>query len=201
MSINSRSVIVLPIVLLAVLAIITAWINYIVQPKAPKLDGSSRHDPDYIVTNFVTKQTDINGDLKYQLAAAEMKHYPDNDETDLISPHFTQYSIGKPYTSAQGLYGKVSGNGEQIQLTKQVKITRQAFAEKGEMTLETEYLDILPDLNIVKTDLPVVIRQAPKTVIYATGMIYDKNIKTITLLHKVRAHYEKPLIQKQSVKK
>lgn len=196
MSINSRSVMVLPITLLVVLAIITAWINYSVQPQAPKLDGSSRHDPDYIVSNFVTKQTDIDGNLNYQLAAAEMKHYPDNDETDLISPNFTQYSIGKPYTRAQGLYGKVSSNGEQIQLTKQVKITRQAFAEKGEMTLETEYLDILPNQNLVKTDLPVIIRQAPKTVIYATGMVYDKKIKTITLLHKVRAHYEKPLMKK-----
>jgi lipopolysaccharide export system protein LptC len=196
MSINSRSVMVLPITLLVVLAIITAWINYSVQPQAPKLDGSSRHDPDYIVSNFVTKQTDIDGNLNYQLAAAEMKHYPDNDETDLISPNFTQYSIGKPYTRAQGLYGKVSSNGEQIQLTKQVKITRQAFAEKGEMTLETEYLDILPNQNLVKTDLPVIIRQAPKTVIYATGMVYDKKIKTITLLHKVRAHFEKPLMKK-----
>jgi lipopolysaccharide export system protein LptC len=196
MSINSRSVMVLPITLLVVLAIITAWINYSVQPQAPKLDGSSRHDPDYIVSNFVTKQTDIDGNLNYQLAAAEMKHYPDNDETDLINPNFTQYSIGKPYTRAQGLYGKVSSNGEQIQLTKQVKITRQAFAEKGEMTLETEYLDILPNQNLVKTDLPVIIRQAPKTVIYATGMVYDKKIKTITLLHKVRAHYEKPLMKK-----
>jgi lipopolysaccharide export system protein LptC len=196
MSINSRSVMVLPITLLVVLAILTAWINYSVQPQAPKLDGSSRHDPDYIVSNFVTKQTDIDGNLNYQLAAAEMKHYPDNDETDLINPNFTQYSIGKPYTRAQGLYGKVSSNGEQIQLTKQVKITRQAFAEKGEMTLETEYLDILPNQNLVKTDLPVIIRQAPKTVIYATGMVYDKKIKTITLLHKVRAHYEKPLMKK-----
>jgi lipopolysaccharide export system protein LptC len=42
----------------------------------------------------------------------------------------------------------------------------------------------------------VIIRQAPKTVIYATGMVYDKKIKTITLLHKVRAHYEKPLMKK-----
>ncbi len=201
MSINTRSAAIFPITLLAVLAMITAWINYSVQSQAPSLDGSSRHDPDYIVSHFVTKQTDVDGNLSYRLAAVEMKHFPDNDQTDLISPHFTQYAIGKPYTSAQGLYGKVSSNGQQIQLTKQVKITRQAFAEKGEMTLETEYLDILPDENIVKTDLPVVIRQAPKTVIYATGMVYDKNIKTMTLLHKVRAHYEKPLMQKKSVKK
>jgi lipopolysaccharide export system protein LptC len=45
----------------------------------------------------------------------------------------------------------------------------------------------------VQTQSPVVIRQAPKTVIYATGMIYEKKNKTLTLLNKVRAHYEKPV--------
>ena len=192
MSINTRSAIIFPIVLLSFLAIITAWINYNVQPPSPKLDGSSRHDPDYIVSNFVTSQTDINGNLRFKLAATEMKHFPDNDSTDLLSPRYTQYTIGKPYTRVEGLQGQVSSNGERIQLTKNVKVTRQAFAEKGEMTVETEYLDILPDQDLVQTDRPVVIKQAPKTVIHATGMIYEKDKKTVTLLHKVRAHYEKP---------
>jgi len=58
--------------------------------------------------------------------------------------------------------------------------------------VETEYLNILPNQDLVRTDSPVVIKQAPKTVIYATGMVYEKNIHTVTLLHRVRAHYEKP---------
>ncbi|HOY71030.1 MAG TPA: LPS export ABC transporter periplasmic protein LptC [Methylotenera sp.] len=201
MSTKVRSAIAFPIALLSVLGILTAWINYTVQPPAPKLDGSSRHDPDYIVSNFVTTQTDINGQLRYQLAAAEMKHFPDNDGTDLIKPRYTQYTVGKPYTRVEGMQGQVSSNGERIQLSKQVKVTRQAFAEKGEMTVETEYLDILPNQDLVKTDHPVVIKQAPKTVIYATGMIYEKNKKTVTLLHKVRAHYEQPNIKNKRAKK
>ena len=201
MSTKVRSAIAFPIALLTVLGILTAWINYTVQPPAPKLDGSSRHDPDYIVSNFVTTQTDVNGQLRYQLAATEMKHFPDNDGTDLIQPRYTQFTVGKPYTRVEGLQGQVSSNGERIQLSKQVKVTRQAFAEKGEMTVETDYLDILPNQDLVKTDHPVVIKQAPKTVIYATGMIYEKDKKTVTLLHKVRAHYEQPIIKNNKAKK
>ncbi|MGB4811151.1 MAG: LPS export ABC transporter periplasmic protein LptC [Methylophilaceae bacterium] len=196
MSFSKRSAIIFPIVLLSFLAIITAWINYNVQPTSPKLDGSSRHDPDYIMSNFVTSQTDVNGNLRFKLAATEMRHFPDNDETDLVSPRYTQYTIGKPYSRVEGLQGLVSNKGERIQLSKQVKLTRQAFAEKGEMTMETEYLDILPDQDLIKTDLPVVIKQAPKTVIYATGMIYEKDKNTVTLLHKVRAHYESPALHR-----
>ena len=192
MSLGKLSVIIYPIVILSVLALLTAWINHMVQPPQPKLDGSSRHDPDYIMSNFVTSQTDANGSLRYKLAAAEMKHFPDDDTTDLQRPRYTQFSVGKPYTQVQALRGYVASDGEQVQLFDNVKITRQALAGKGEMTIETEYLNILPNQDLVRTDSPVVIKQAPKTVIYATGMVYEKDKKTMTLLHRVRAHYEKP---------
>ena len=107
----------------------------------------------------------------------------------------------QPYTRVEGLRGDVSSNGEQVQLYDNVKVTRQAFAEKGEMTVETDYLNILPNQDLVRTDRPVVIRQAPKTVIYATGMIYEKEKHTVTLLHKVKAHYEKPGVKKTNAKK
>ena len=192
MSLGKRSAIIFPIVILSVLALLTAWVNHMVQPPQPKLDGSSRHDPDYIMSNFVTSQTDVNGSLRYKLAAAEMKHFPDDDTTDLLRPRYTQFSVDKPYTQVEALRGYVASDGEQVQLVDNVKITRQAFAGKGEMTIETEYLNILPNQDLVRTDSPVVIKQAPKTVIYATGMVYEKNNKTMTLLHRVRAHYEKP---------
>ena len=192
MSIGKRSAIVFPIVTLSLLALLTAWINHMVQPPQPKLDGSSRHDPDYMMSNFETSQTDANGRLRYKLAAAEMKHFPDDDTTDLQLPRYTQFSLDKPYTQVEALRGYVASNGEQVQLVDNVKITRQAFAGRGEMTIETEYLNILPKQDLVRTDSPVVIKQAPKTVIHATGMVYEKDKRTLTLLHKVRAHYEKP---------
>jgi lipopolysaccharide export system protein LptC len=201
MNIGKRSAIVYPIVLLSMLALLTAWINHMVQPPQPKLDGSSRHDPDYIMSNFVTSQTDINGGLRYKLAAAEMKHFPDDDTTDLQRPHYTQFAVNKPYTQVEALRGYISSNGDQVQLVDNVKITRQAFAGKGEMVIATEYLNILPNQDLVRTDSPVIITETPKTVIHATGMVYEKNNHTVTLLHKVRAHYEKPTSSKPIVKK
>ena len=193
MSLDKRHAIIFPVVILSLLALLTAWINHIVQAPQAKLDGSNRHDPDYLMNNFVTTQTDVNGRLRYKLAAAEMKHFPDDDTTNLVQPHYTQFNVGKPYTQVEALRGYVARDGKQVQLVDKVKITRQAFAGKGEMTVETEYLNILPDEDLVRTEKPVVIRQAPNTVIYATGMVYEKNKKTITLLHRVRAHYEKPV--------
>ena len=200
MHFGTRAAITFPLALLIFLAVLTFWINRAVQPPLPKLDGSSRHDPDYIMNNFVTTQTDIKGDLRYKLAAIEMRHFPDDDTTELQRPRYTQFAVGKPYTQVQGLRGLMSSDGEEVQLFDNVKVTRQAFADKGEMTVETDYLNIRPNEELVTTDRPVVIRQAPKTVIYATGMVYEKKQKTVTLLHRVRAHYERPVIAGDAAK-
>ena len=193
----TRSPLFFPLVLALLLAIITFWINLTVEQQGPKIDGSDRHDPDYIMNKFVNTQTDTTGKLRYVLAAAEMVHYPDDDSTVLQRPRFTQYTADtnttdKPYTQIEGLRGYVSSNGEQVTLVDNVKVTRQAFDGKGEMQISTEKLDILPNQDIAKTDAPVVITQAPKTVIHATGMIFDKKHQTVQLLNRVKVHYEQP---------
>lgn len=187
-----RPTILFPLALLALLAILTLWIERTVQPPAPKLDGSARHDPDYILNNFVTTRTDVNGDLRYKLLAQEMRHYPDNDTTELQRPHFTRYDINKPATLIEGERGLVSSDGENIQFMDNVKVVRQASAGKGEMVLLTQYLNLTPKKEIATTDKPVVITQAPGTVIHGTGMVYDKKQQTLKLLSKVKVHYDRP---------
>jgi lipopolysaccharide export system protein LptC len=188
-----RSTIFFPLVLAILLALITFWINLTVEQQGPKIDGSNRHDPDYTMNNFVNTQTDVAGKLRYVLSAAEMVHYPDDDSTVLQRPRFTQYTTNKPYTQIEGLRGYVSSNGEEIELVDNVKIVRQAFAGKGELQVSTEKLIILPNQDLVKTNSPVLITQAPKTVIHATGMIYDKKNQTVKLLSRVKVHYERPM--------
>lgn len=189
----ARSTIFFPLILAIALAIITFWINLTVEQQGPKIDGSNRHDPDYTMNNFVTTQTDVTGKLRYVLAAAEMVHYPDDDSTVLQRPRFTQYTTDKPYTQIEGLRAYVSSDGEEIELVDNVKVVRQAFEGKGEMQVLTEKLLILPNQDLVKTDSPVVITQAPKTVIRATGMVFDKKKQTLTLNKRVKAHYERPI--------
>ena len=182
----------LPLVLLAILAMLTFWIDYSVQAPTPKLDGSHRHDPDYILNNFVTTRTDENGDLRYRLTAAEMRHYPDDDTTELELPHFTRFEIDKPFTQIEGKQGFVSSDADKIEFVDDVKVVRQAYNGKGEMVVLTDRLDVFPDDERAVTDRPVVITQEPKTVIHATGMIYDKKQQTVELKSRVKAHYVKP---------
>lgn len=181
-----------PLTLLFMMALITFWINQTVQEQGPRIDGSNRHDADYRLHNFVTTQTDVNGKLRYVLAASEMTHFPDDDTTVLQRPKFTQFAVEKPYTQIQGLRGYISSDGETVEFVDNVKVVRQATPEKGEMQLLTEKLTIEPDKDLATTQSPVTITQAPKTKVTAVGMVFDKKNQTMTLLNKVRVHYERP---------
>lgn len=188
----NRTAILFPLVLAGLMALLTFWIYQTVEQQGPKLDGSNRHDPDYIMENFVTTQTDDKGKLRYVLAATKMSHYPDDDSAVLELPKFTQYATNKPYTTIKGLSANVSSDGEEIEMIDDVVVVRQASADKGEMRVLTDQLTIFPNQDLAKTDHPVVIKQAPKTIIHATGMIYDKKKKTLQLFKRVNAYYEKP---------
>jgi lipopolysaccharide export system protein LptC len=198
MNIASKYAILFPIALLGLLALLTFWINESVQAPAPKLDGSDRHDPDYIISNFETTQTDVTGALRHKLAAKEMRHFPDNNSTLLQRPIYTQFAINKPSTKLEGERGEMSDDGKLVELFGRVIMTREAFAEKGQMTLETDYLKLKPNEDFFSTPKPVIIRQAPSTVIHAIGMEYDKKKETTTLLSRVRAHYDKPASKAQN---
>ena len=92
-------------------------------------------------------------------------------------------------------------NGEEVEFKGNVVIVRQAFEGRGEMRLTTDYLKVLPKTEFVSTNSDVVITQAPKTVIHATGMVYDKNDKNFVLQKRVRVHYEKPKPSSQPLPK
>jgi lipopolysaccharide export system protein LptC len=180
------------LIILSLLAALTFWIDHAVQPPQPKRDGSMRHDPDYIIDNFASSRADSFGNPRFSLAGVEMRHYPDDDSTDLVRPAFTQFSFKKPTTRIEGQRGQISSNGENVYFMDNVKIVRAATRNKGELTVLTEYLHIVPDQDFVETDRPVTILQSPRTVIHANGLEYYKKDGVLKLFGKVKVHYERP---------
>lgn len=184
--------IALPLLLVLILALLTFWINQNVQENALLRIGHNRHDPDYVVHNFVSSQTDAQGNMKFVLAAVELKHFPDADTSELQRPRFTQFGQNKPYTQMHSSRGYVSPDAEVIEMVDNVRVIRQATATKGEMELQTDKMTIEPDKEVASTQSEVTILQKPGTVVKAKGMIFDKNSNTIQLFNRVRVHYERP---------
>jgi len=180
-----------PVALMLSLAALTYWLNHSVQSAPPKKDGSARHDPDYIVENFKTTRTGIDGTPHYVLTATKMTHYPDDDSTYLEQPHFIRYQIGSPSVHVIGKHGMVSANGEHVYFTGNVHVIREAFNTNSQLTLDTEYLHIIPDQDLANSDKAVTIRDA-NTIVTAIGLELNNKTRILKLLSRVKALHEKP---------
>lgn len=180
-----------PLVLVALLAALTYWLDRTVQPPAPPRDGSTRHDPDYIVEKFVAVRLDPAGVRLHQLEADRMVHYPDDDTTHLEAPRLLKYDGERLAMTIVAQRALVSSEGKIVDFNDQVKATRLAVGKHSDLVLLTDYLQVIPDDDFARTDRPVVITDA-NTKLNAVGLELDNKAKTVKLMSNVRGSYVRP---------
>lgn len=176
---------------LVLFAGLTLWLDRVVQPAGPKLDGSTRHEPDYIVDNFNAIKLDLNGQPHFTLAAIKMTHYPDDLTTTLERPHFIGLNPKTAPYHMYALHGTITEDGDHAYFRDNVRVVREAYGKDSELTLNTSYLHIIPEESIAETDKPVVIQDA-HTHITAVGLKLDKDKHQFKLLSRVKARYAPP---------
>ena len=177
-----------PLVLLVLLAALTYWLDRAVQsPLAPR-EKVLLHDPDYTADKLLATRMDVNGRIRDTLSAVKMTHFPDDDSTELELPRFASYGHDAPLriTSKHAL---VSSNGGNLYFRGDVRATRDPYAGNSALVVTTDYLHLLPDDNIAKTDHPVTIRDATMT-IEAVGMEMNNETRVLKLNAAVKAVYQ-----------
>jgi len=179
-----------PLLLLAVLAGLTFWLDQAVQPGVQG-SAAERHDPDFIVDKIVAHRMDANGDVKHTLYADRMTHYPDDDSTHLITPRFVSNASARAPMSITSRTARVSSGGEHIYFETDVRATRAAYGDHSEMVLETSFLHVTPDENIARTDRPVTVTDA-HTVARAIGLELNSETRTVKFLSQFRGTYHDP---------
>ena len=189
----NRFSVLFPIFFAAILAFISYWVQVSVENESEKRGNKLSNSPDYFLTNFKTIQTESNGSIHFILSANEMTHFAQDDTTRLKKPLFIRYKNNLPSSKIGGGIGLVSTDGEEVQIIDNVKVVRLESETKPKMELFTDQLTVLPNKDQAFTKSPVRITQDPKTVVNAIGMNYDKKNGIMTLLGKVRVHYEKPV--------
>ncbi len=176
-----------PLLLMVLLAALTYWLDRVVQSPAAAPNALLRHDPDYIVDKMLATRMDISGAIKNTLFAVRLVHYPDNDTTELTAPRLISHSRSSPLTIT-AKSGLVSSNGESVYFRDSVRAVRAPYGEKSELVLETDYLHVLPDDNIARTDRAVTIADA-NMVINAVGMEMNSETQMLTLNAQVKGVY------------
>lgn len=178
-----------PLALMLALALLTLWLEHQVRVEEPAHPSLRRHDPDYLVSNFITTTYNREGKAELVLSAAQMVHYPDDDSTELSLPRVLQARPSQPRMTVRAERGKVSREGDEIFLHDNVLLVREAHESRPEARMTTSFLHILRDRALVRTDREVLFEE-PGRSLTGRGMEYHNDTRELFLRSDVTARFE-----------
>ncbi len=177
-----------PLALMLALALLTFWLDRALREEQahPSL---RRHDPDFVIGNLRVAHYDAEGRLLSTLAAREMRHYPDDDGTEVAAPVIVQTRPGSPRLTITAERAELSQDGVDVFLHGNVLLVRDPREQSPEQRIRTPFLHVVRDRSLVRTDRDVVISE-PDREISARGMEYNNETGQLFLRERVRGRIE-----------
>ncbi|HKB81707.1 MAG TPA: LPS export ABC transporter periplasmic protein LptC [Burkholderiales bacterium] len=188
---NDRLVTWSPLILLALLATMSFWLDRKVQPQAHGPDGSARHDPDFIVEGFSAVKMNPDGTRRYALAAKRMVHFPDDNSTQLELPRLVYFDYQRAPVTIRSETAEAVQGGDEVFFRDDVQIIRSAYASNAELGVFTSFLHVIPDKDVAMTDKPVRMVEGNSTA-SSVGLEFNNVSREIKLLSDVKASYATP---------
>ena len=177
-----------PLGLMLALALLTFYLERTVrEDESPP--ALRRHDPDYVVTKFITTTYNRDGAVETVMEAERMVHYPDDDTTELFAPRVMQAKPHQPRFSVRAERGQLSRDGDEIFLYGDVLLVRDAAADRPEARMTTDFLHILRDRSLVRSDRDVKIVEGGRS-LSGRGMEYNNETRELVLRSDVHARFD-----------
>jgi lipopolysaccharide export system protein LptC len=174
-----------PLLLLLALAAASLWLERAVQAPEYDKSGKTRHDPDFIAEDFGITKIGANGKPEYILSAERMQHYPDDESTSVVAPRLVQRHDNANPVVIRADRGLIAKNGEEASFYGSVVVVREAGRGQSELRVQTEYLQVVPDRDLARTDKPVIITEDDSR-LSGVGMEFNNKTRQFALLSQVR---------------
>ncbi|MEN8217085.1 MAG: LPS export ABC transporter periplasmic protein LptC [Pseudomonadota bacterium] len=166
------------------LALATTWLVRSSDDDLSKQTESSLQVFDYTLKNFKSTQMDEQGQLKNQLTAETMIHYPDSNAT-LIAPYMVFYKEALPTWTVRAEQGEISPDGNQVWLLGNTILGRQQMeiiSRDVRVQLDTEHAETTAPTTIISNNAET----------HSVGMRVFLSTERVDLLSQVRGHYVLP---------
>ena len=178
-----------PLLLLLALAAGSLWLERAVQAPERDKSGMMRHDPDFVAEDFGITKMSAAGKPEYSLSAERMVHYPDDQTTDVFAPHLVQRHDNAAPIVIRADRGRISGDGDEASFYGNVVVVREAGDGRSELRVQTEYLQIVPDRDLARTDKPVIITEG-RSQLAGVGMEINNKTRQFALLSQVKGTFD-----------
>jgi lipopolysaccharide export system protein LptC len=144
--------------------------------------------PDSFMENFSTLILDEQGQPHYELRAAHMAHYPDDDHSEFNTPHFTVHRPDGRRWEVWAEQGRAQNGAEQVLLSGEV-LVQQRVDDSTRLEIRTRDLRVYPRDDYAETDEHTVIIRGEGR-LQSEGLRADFRAGQLQLLSQVRGHYE-----------
>jgi lipopolysaccharide export system protein LptC len=178
-----------PLLLILALAAASLWLERAVQAPERDRSGKTRHDPDFVAEDFGITKFGAAGKPEYKLTAERMLHYPDDESTTVVAPRLVQLPDSAPPIVIRSDRGLISKNGDEASFHGNVVVVREAGQGRSELRVQTEYLQVVPERNLARTDKPVIISEG-RSRLSGVGMEFNNKTRQFTLQSQVRGTFD-----------
>jgi lipopolysaccharide export system protein LptC len=171
----------------AVLALGSLWLLEVVRKNGVETARTAaRTEPDYYVDNFNYVRMSETGEAQYNIAGKRMVHDPVSDTHLIDQPVVNSLAANRPPMTARADRARVEQNTGKVHLYEHVEMNRPATPKADYFHLDTDYLLMLTDEEIMQTDRPVHMVLG-KSILNGTGMLANNATGELHLNNRVHA--------------
>ena len=181
----------LPLALMLLLAALTLWLQYAVLGDSGGDAKPAGHDPDAVVENFTVQRLDESGRLRYTFSAPKMVHFSDDGSGEVLYPRIVQLAEDGANLTATANRATIHRQGEEAFLYGNVLVLREATPERPELRARTEFLHMLAEKGVSRTDHTVTITEG-RSILTGVGMVLDTNKHQFMLQSQVKGSFDAP---------
>lgn len=183
------------IVLTAVIALASFWVVEVMRRTAGDAQvNRPAGEPDFYVEKFNFVKTSPTGQVQYHISGEKLTHYPDNGSYVIQNPIVNSISEEAPPVRTIADRAVVNNNQTQIHLYDNVQSERPASQQTSYFRLRSDYMLILPEEDLMRTDKPVEVL-FDQSRLTGTGMIANHVTRKVQILNDSRAVYQPPTAQ------
>lgn len=171
------------------LALLSFWALEMTRRSGDAIPADkTRTEPDYYVENFSYIKVAASGSAEYVIKGARLVHHPADDSSTIDRPVVQAYTAERPPMTLRAQRAKVNADHSELHLYEQVRMDRPEARGTDNLSVESEYMLVLPDADQVKSNQRVVIKLGDSSLI-GTGLLADNARHQMSLQSRVTANY------------
>lgn len=147
------------LLLLVLLGILLAlgsfWLLQLMQKGGGDAPAERNNQTDYYIEKFNYVRMSAAGEARYNVTGTRMVHRPLDDTYEITLPVIHSLSEGRPPLMTRAERAIATPDSSQIQMIGNVEADRPASPVTDHFHLSSDYVLILPDDDVMKTDKPV----------------------------------------------